>query len=169
MKQNDLVSILFTAGVGLIAGAFLYVAHFSKLIGSDNVPTERTIEKLTIISEAYGGCGSDCPSFQVVADGSYRYQYAPAVGAEKIIKSGTLPLEVQYKVKKSLDAAALIAQSEPEAQTVCNSRQGGVDIKYNITLESSVYNLDSCGTAVNDQSDLWVALSSMWNYFATIQ
>ena len=169
MKQNDTLSILFTAVVGFIAGAFLYVNHFSKLVAPDNVPTETTIDQLTIVSESYGGCGTDCPSFQVLADGSYRYQYAPSAGADKTIKSGTLPLELQYKLKQALNTNALIEQSKPETPADCNSKHGAVDIRYNITLSSTVYNLDSCGTAINDQGDLWVALSSIWNYFTTIQ
>jgi hypothetical protein len=169
MKQNDVVSILFTAVIGLIAGASLYVMHFSKLVAPDTVPTETSIDQLTIVSESYGSCGNDCPSFQVVADGSYRYQYAPSQGAEKVIKSGTLPLELQYKLKQAVTATALTEQSQPEVPADCNSRHGAIDIRYNITLSSAVFGLDSCGTTVDDQSDLWVALSSVWNYFATVQ
>jgi hypothetical protein len=168
MKRQDVWSIIFTFVVGAFGGGYLYVAHFSKIIAPDNVQTQSQASAFVIESEAYGSCGTDCPSFQVQGNGSYRYQYATAAGAEKTIKSGTLPLDVQQVVKKVLETRALVAQSQPANPSACNSKSGGVDIKYAVTIEGAQYNLDSCGTTVDDQSDMWNGLAQIWNYFKTL-
>jgi hypothetical protein len=168
MKRQDVWSIIFTFVVGAFGGGYLYVAHFSKIVAPDNVQSQTQAAEFVIESEAYGGCGSDCPSFQVQGDGSYRYQYATKAGADKTIKSGTLPLEVQRVVKQVLETQSLVAQSQPAKPATCNSNSGGIDIRYGITIAGAQYNLDSCGTAVDDQSDMWNGLAQIWNYFKTV-
>jgi hypothetical protein len=168
MKRQDVWSIIFTFVVGAFGGGYLYVAHFSKIVAPDSVQTQTQAAAFVIESEAYGGCKADCPSFQVQGDGSYRYQYAATVGAQKTIKSGTLPLEVQRVVKQVLETKSLVAQSQPAKPTACNSNSDGIDIRYNITIDGAQYNLDSCGTAIDDKSDMWNGLAQIWNYFKTV-
>lgn len=169
MKRQDVPSILITVVVGFIAGMFLYVTHFGKLINDSAVTTQADVESLSIVGEAYGSCGTDCPSFQVLADGSFRYQYAEVRGGEKIIKSGTLPSQLRRSLKDALEANALEEQSERVEPTGCNSRQNGVDVRYDITLEGEDFLLDSCGTAVDGRGEIWTALSQVWKYFDTVQ
>lgn len=169
MKRNDLINIAVTFVVGLIAGGYLYVTHFSKLLNPDDVETADEISEFQIVSEAYGKCGADCPSFQIARDGSYRYQYAPSAGAEKQFKTGTMPFNVTRNIKKALDTDELVAQSQPNSSTNCNSRNGGVDVRYTITYDGAEYTLDSCGTAVDGNGALWESLSGTWNYFNTIK
>jgi hypothetical protein len=170
MKQQDVLSILFTFVIGFLAGGYLYVAHFSKVVAPDDVPTQAQADTFVIESESYGGCDkAGCPSFQVLGDGSYRYQFAETVGAEKTIKSGTLPLEVQQVVKQVLETQQLVAQSQPIKPTDCNSYSDGIDVRYNITIDGAQYKLDSCGTAVDGESDMWSGLAQIWKYFQTVQ
>ena len=170
MKRQDVLSILFTFVVGALGGGYLYVAHFSKVIAPDTVQTEAQAAVFVIESESYGGCHADCPSFQVLGDGSYRYKYAAQVDAEKTIKSGTLPLEVQRVVRQVLETKELVAQSQVQSlePSDCNSFLDGIDVRYNVTIDGAEYTLDSCGTAIDYQSDLWNGLAQLWNYFKTV-
>ena len=168
MKRQDLLSILITFTVGFMAGGYLYVTHFSKLLNPDSVQTVDAVNELTIIGEAYGSCNEVCPSFQVLKDGSYRYQFTAEVGQEKTIKSGTLPLDVQRAIKGALVEDELVTQSQPITPTDCNSRNNGIDVRYTITLEGAEYSLDSCGTAVDGDGELWNGLAKIWNYFQTV-
>lgn len=169
MKRQDTLSILITFTVGFIAGGYLYVTHFSKILNPDSVETAESASEFTIIGEAYGSCNSVCPSFQVVKDGSYRYQFTAEAGQEKSIKSGTLPLDVQRTVKKVLVEENLVEQSQPVTPTDCNSRNNAIDVRYKISLEGAEYTLDSCGTAVDGEGELWNGLAKIWSYFQTVQ
>ena len=169
MKRQDTLSILITFVVGFVAGGYLYFAHFSKILNPDSVQTAESASAFTIIGEAYGSCGTVCPSFQVVKDGSYRYQFTAEVGQEKTIKSGTLPLDVQRALKKALIEEDLVEQSQPITPADCNSRNNGIDVRYKISLEGAEYTLDSCGTAVLGESELWNGLAKIWNYFQTVE
>jgi hypothetical protein len=169
MKRQDMLSVLITFVVGFVAGGYLYVSHFSKILNPDSVETAQSASEFTIIGEAYGSCGAQCPSFQTVKDGSYRYQFVAVAGQEKNIKSGTLPLEVQRAVKKALVEEDLVEQSQPVTPTDCNSRNDAIDIRYKISLEGAEYTLDSCGTAVDGEGELWNGLAKIWNYFQTVQ
>lgn len=169
MKQQDTLSILITFVVGFVAGGYLYMTHFSKILNPDSVETAESAAEFTIIGEAYGSCNSVCPSFQVVRDGSYRYQFTAEVGQERTIKSGTLPLDVQREVKRAFIEDELVAQSQPIVPTDCNSRNAGIDVRYKITLEGAEYTLDSCGTAIDGEGALWNGLAKIWSYFQTVE
>jgi hypothetical protein len=169
MKKEDVLNILITFVVGFLAGGYLYFAHFSKIVNPDSVDTAESAAEFTIIGEAYGSCNSACPSFQVVQDGSYRYQFVPEIGQERTIKSGTLPLDIQREVKRAFAEDELVAQSQPVTPPDCNSRNGGIDVRYKITLDGAEYTLDSCGTAVDGEGELWNGLAKIWSYFQTVQ
>ena len=169
MKKQELLSILITLGVGFIAGAFLYLNVFTEMIQPDgDLETIEELEEFSITSQAYGGCRTDCPAFRVNADGSYRYQYVPTVGAQPILRSGTLPLRLQSELKRELDSRSLVAQSQSANRTNCASATDGVDIEYRVELTGNLYVLDSCRTAIDGQSDMWRALSALWTYFTQV-
>lgn len=169
MEKKDILSLLITFVVGTICGAFLYTTHFSKIISPVNVATEEATEEFSIIGEAYGSCADVCPAFQLLKDGSYRYQYTAEVGQEKTIKEGTLPIDIQNDVKKALLQNALVKQSQVIEPTDCNSYQSNIDVRYKITFEGAEYKLDSCGTEVDGDGPLWSALSSVWSYFNAVE
>ena len=167
MKRQDVMSILFTALIGFIGGGYLYVTHFSKLIQPDNVQTESQIGSFTIVGESYGSCGVDCPSFQILSDGSYRYQYAQSAGAVKSLKSGTVPLKLQRSVQDALSTDSLIVQSKTLSAPSCD--QNSINYRYKIAFDGAEYLLNSCNTALDGNGDIWNSLVETWNYFETIK
>lgn len=168
MKRQDIITLAFTFFVGICFGIYLYFMGFSGLFTSSTVPSADDSVTLNIIGEAYGGCRSDCPSFLVQADGSYRYLYTPAAGEQQIIRTGTLPFSLTMELSRMLTPAALMAQSEPREPAFCNSYTDGVDVRYRVTRDNVTYELDTCGTAVVTESTSWQALVKIWNYFETI-
>lgn len=169
LPKQEILSILITFTVGFFAGGYLYLNHFTKMISPDDVTDIQEIERLTIVSEAYGGCRDACPAFQVKFDGTYRYRYTPQLGGETLFKEGTLPLDIQRGLKKALNEKDLSKQSKEINAVGCESYADGIDIRYDVTLSSETYQLDSCGTSVDFSSDTWIALAKIWNYFQTIQ
>ncbi len=169
MKREDMINVVVTAVVGFAAGMYLYVGHFSKLINPDDVATEDEVVEFSITSRAYGSCDPNCPTFQVGKDGRYRYLFVPSVGAERQVREGVVPFNIMREVKDSMDTRVLVAQSQVVTPADCNSRNGGVDVAYNITYEGAEYELDSCGTAVDGNGELWNNLAKIWNHFETVQ
>jgi hypothetical protein len=169
MEKDDLLSILITAVIGFVGGGYLYIAHFNKLYAVDTVATQEEQEQFTLVGEAYGSCGTNCPAFQVKNDGGYRYRYYTEVGQPPTLREGTLPLSEQRAIKRALDVNALEEQSESIAAVDCNSTTGGVDIRYMVTYKGAQYKIDSCGTMVDAEGDIWVAFSSIWQYLQSVE
>ncbi len=169
MEKDDVVSILITVIVGFIGGGYLYVAHFTKLYGNDGVETQEEQMEFALQGEAYGSCGTNCPAFQVKNDGSYRYRYYTEANQPPTVREGTLPLSEQRTLRRALDEAELQKQSEVVSPGTCNSATGGIDIKYTIIYKATQYKIDSCGTAVDSEGDIWTAFSIIWQYLQTVE
>ncbi|MCB9815623.1 hypothetical protein H6785_03555 [Candidatus Nomurabacteria bacterium] len=168
MKKQDLVSILITFAFGVFGGGYLYLTGFAPLENKVSLPDVVALSQFVLVSDTYGGCRDNCPSFQVVNDGSYRYLYVPTDGTGQVVRQGTLPSSIQRKLKSVLDPEKLSAQAESIQPTSCNSFSDGVDVVYDITLAGEQYILDSCGTAVDRNSELWLTLRSIWEYLQTL-
>jgi hypothetical protein len=168
MKKQDFISVLVTFLFGLFAGAYLYLTGFApmanELADIEISPTTR----YAVVSEVYGGCRETCPSFQVLSNGTYRYLYTPRAGAEQVVRQGTLPLPIQNKLKASLDVNAILPQTKEVTPLVCNSYTDGIDIEYFITIGEVEYILDSCGTAVDPDGEVWLVLDGIWEYFENL-
>jgi hypothetical protein len=169
MEKDDLVSILITIVIGFIGGGYLYVAHFTKLYKQDEVQTQVEQAQFSLVGEAYGSCGNNCPAFQIKNDGTYRYRYYTEANQPPTVREGTLPLTEQRTIKRALDEGALKEQSDPISVGNCNSATGGVDIKYDVVYKAQQYQINSCGTAVDSEGDLWLAFSAVWQYLQTVE
>jgi hypothetical protein len=166
MKRQDLISILITFAVGMAAGMYYYLAEVATIVTDFSTPTQEIIESsLTIVGEVYGGCRETCPSFRLQGDGSYRYLFTPAVGQDQIIREGEIPSGLKVRIGSALEASALSAQSEEIQPAVCNSYSDGIDVRYEVESGSNRFVLDSCGTAVDAESELWKSLQAIWEYF----
>jgi hypothetical protein len=169
MKRQDVLSILITFTVGFIGGGFLYVTHFAKLVNPDSVQTQEAAMSFSITGEAYGGCDGVCPAFQMLSNGTYRYQFYEEVGGEKEFREGTMPSDVRRSVRAALDTEALTKQSQEIEPSDCNSyNNDGIDVRYDIALDGAEYTLDSCGTAVEGEGEVWNSLAKIWSYFETL-
>ena len=168
MKKQELLSILITFVVGFFAGGFLYLNVFTQMVAQDTVQSVDEQSEFSITSQAYGGCRNDCPAFRVNADGTFRYQYSPSVGAEPVLRSGTLPRSIRRDLERDIRPSEISTQTERVSGQNCSSQADGIDIEYTITLNGAIYTLDSCRTAVDADSDSWQALSSVWTYFTEL-
>lgn len=151
--------------MGVFAGGYLYLTGFAGLAAKLTTPDVEQVSEFVIVGDVYGGCRQTCPSFQVVEDGSYRYLYTPAAGAVQVIREGTLPIELRRQLKDALTHSELARQSQEIQPLLCNSYTDGIDVRYEVTLDGDRYTLDSCGTAVEEESELWSSLGEIWTYY----
>lgn len=154
-----------------MAGGFLYLIHFSKLLAPlSDIPSQSAAEEFVIVSEAYGGCRSMCPSFRLDADGSYRLELYDEESGERTFKEGVIPRDVLRNVQSAFaDDDSLAEQSERINPRECNSYSDGIDVRYTVTLEGEEFTLDSCGTRVDGEGEIWKSLAKIWEYFRTVK
>jgi hypothetical protein len=164
MKKPDILSILLTFFLGVVAGAYLYLAGYAPTMATLEVPGREKAEALVIASDVYGGCRDECPSFQVLGDGSYRYLYSVTYDEPQVIESGSIPSAMRRDLKKNLTPQALAAQSQAITPVVCSSFSDGIDVRYTVTLDRETYVLDTCGTQVDTDSPLWLSIRKIWDY-----
>ncbi|MFT7644772.1 MAG: hypothetical protein ACI9BF_000429 [Candidatus Paceibacteria bacterium] len=168
MKKADLMSILITFLVGAFAGLYLYVTYFAQVLTNIYIPDIGKVSELSIVGEVYGGCRNTCPSFQVTNDGSYRYLYTPEVGQSQLFHQGVLPSKLYRQLLSELVKQTLVEQSKVKNPTNCNSYVDGNDVKYEIIIDREVYILDSCETEADLDSQLWITLHEVWEYYFSL-
>lgn len=167
IKSSDLLSILITFAVGFFSGGYLYLTVMASSSSKASVPDQVAASEFTITSDVYGGCRDACPSFHVNNDGSYRYLFKPVRGEDSVLRQGNLPPQLHKRLRQVLTKSQLEAQSKSVEPLICNSYTDGIDVKYEISLNNKKFLLDSCGTAVVGEGQLWSTLSSVWTYFET--
>ena len=168
MKKQDIISILITFCVGFAAGVYVYVSEFAATITGLAIPDAEKVQEFTLVGELYGNCVGGCPSFQISYDGSYRYFYTPAepLGAGEVLRRGKLPILLNGDLRQAMVVSQLKKQSREIFVNNCVSDNGGIDASYEITIEGNKYVLDSCGTAVDMDGELWNVLIEVWKELA---
>jgi len=167
MKRQDLLNMLFTFVVGIVVGVYVFFAGFAPTTNSIGNVVEDIGDSLEITGEAYGGCDrpGTCPSFNVTDSGEYRYFFTPRGASAQVLREGTLPLDVQRQLKRTLTNPVLRQFSVPTDPIMCDSYVDGIDARYVVELNDERFEVDSCGTAVDGDSAAWESLSGLWYYF----
>lgn len=170
MNRQDKLLLLSTFLVGFTIGVYAYFAGFSAVDRGITDAIDRSTDSLEIVGEAYGGCsrGDFCPSFRIADDGSYRYFYRPSGADEQVLREGTIPVDLMQQLQQSVVITELQVASRPIEPAFCESYVDGIDVAYRITLNETQFTLDSCGTDVDGEGQLWVILSQIWSYFESV-
>lgn len=167
MGKKELTGIIVTAIVGFIFGIYIFWSGFFTTFGGPSLPSQAELDEFTLVSQVYGGCRDQCPSFQILADGSYRYRYTPEIGAEQVIRDGSIPRSLRRELLNAMNEKTLEAQSQTLEPSFCNSYTDGIDVIYRVTYKDIEYEIDTCGTMIDTNSVLWNTLVKTWNYFET--
>ena len=167
MKRQEVFSVFITFLVGFFVGGYFYVTNAASYVAKFTTPSVEQVSDFAVVGEVYGGCRSACPSFRVMNDGSYRYLYTPSAGADQVIREGILPSSLIRELHRALTEEGLKRESRAIEPAFCNSFTDGIDVFYRVTLNSSTYTLDSCGTEVDADGRLWTTLGKIWTYFET--
>lgn len=156
--------MLMTFVSGVFVGVYAFFVGYSPAASTVENSVGELVDNVTIVGEAYGGCDrvNVCPTFRVAADGSYRYFYTPGPGAAEVLREGQLPVILRRNLYSLLEPSILAPASQPTEPALCASYTDGIDVRYTVTRNGERYVLDSCGTAVDGESDLWQTLSRIW-------
>ncbi len=165
MKRQDIWTLMTTFIVGTIAGGYVYVMGFAPQFEQFTGQTAEVYEELVIVGEQYGGEGnSGLPSFQVLGDGSFVYLSEPTATPEQ----GTVPRALLNELGRVTESEILFTNSQLVVVDECASFDEGIEYRYEITQDSVIYDLDTCGTDFTNEN-LREALDKLWKYFRTLE
>ena len=170
IQLQEKILLVTTFLIGAVAGWYLYITAFAPQFDNLVGQTESVYEDLVVIGEQFGGSSATAaPSFQILKDGSFNYVTYSAITGEASHKEGVVPRTLWTAVKKDLGRAKLEVLAKPVPDVTCVPNAAGMNYRYDITLNSVVYNLDSCTTALSHDSAALATLDKLWSYFETVE
>lgn len=168
-SKQEIVFLVVTFIVGICAGSYLYVIGFAPQFEDMTGQTEEVYEDFVIEGTQYGQTETvaSLPSFQILADGAYRYLPAGAMENDIDAIEGNLPRSLLKELRSVATVDALSRMAETVETISCVSDAGGIDYNYNITINSENYEIDTCTTKLSIDSDVAETLDKVWKYFET--
>jgi hypothetical protein len=172
LKKQDKLTVLSAFLIGIIAGSYLYLVGYAPEWGaSQGVATEEEASDFVVIGEMYGGDRAGIsPSFQIEADGSYRYlpfSDNPEVPSPAV--EGAIPRTLLRDLKTTLTDEVLVEAAKPVTKETCAQMVDGIDYRYIVVKDGVEYELDTCATNFSDDTEAGKALSGVWEYFGDAQ
>lgn len=158
MKPDETILLFLTFVTGVFAGAAFYLMVYGP---ANNASPVAERPRFSIVGEMYGGCEFSqigCDSFRYTADGSYQY----VSKGERF--SGELPTQLQTKIDALMTSNQIAALAEPASGKQCASQIDGIDFRYDVSLETGRYRLDTCETLLERQSPQQQLFAEAWSY-----
>lgn len=172
MKKQDKLTLLSAFLIGMIAGSYLYLVGYAPEFQSgQGVDTQNEEEEFMVVGEVYGGMRAGIPpTFQILADGSYRYvKFSDNVEVPGEVLEGNLPKDMFRSLKNSTSLEVLEDAAREIQPEMCAQMVDGLDYKYTIVKEGEEYDLNTCGTNISIDEGLGAELADLWDYFANLE
>lgn len=171
MKTQDIISILITFAIGVVAGVYLYIIGFSALFPWLETSDNEQYAGLVIQGESYGECDTQavCMEFQVLSNGQYRALLdIDSKGKTNAVKEGRLPRPLLRTLLTELNTAALEESIQTLPVMECKYGVAGTNYRFAITRDTVTYRLDTCSTDIDYDGPLWASLRDLWNHLISI-
>lgn len=169
MDITDWFSFGLAFVTGIFIGMFMYVTVFKPTYIPDDLGrTEDQAFEFSIVGKSYGGFvpnGYIHPSFRLLGNGEYTY--LPGGSGSDALEpvKGYIPGSLERSINAEISRDNLLDKATPTEKN-CRSYSDGSDYKYQITLEGTVYQLDTCRTSLSYDDTLSVLLDEVWNYLS---
>ena len=168
METSDWFLFILTFVTGAFIGMFIYVTSFKPTYVPEDVNSdEDKAYEFSITGKTYGGLIAPeyiRPSFRLLGNGQYTYIRGGTGDNALEPEEGKLPRTIMNEINSEVTASQLAAASAPAEKDFCENYVDGTDYRYQITLDGTVYQLDTCFTDLTYESDLAAALEAVWQY-----
>ena len=160
MKIGDWLVVLLTFITGVAAGSFVYLIGLREFDIDPIKPS--LISEFEIVVTNYGGCtrSGGCSSYRILSDGSYVF-----IAGDGVTSGGVITDDQLSSLKQTLFATDLEVQSVAYEPDFCESWVDGVDTTYSITRDGIQFEIDTCKTTADVDSDLLELLDWLWVQF----
>ncbi len=168
LKKQDKLTVLSAFLIGIIGGSYLYLVGYAPEFQSgQGVETEEEATEFVVIGEMYGGMRAGTPpSFQIETDGSYRYlPFSDNSEVPSPAVEGAIPRTLLRDLKDMLTDDVLIEGAKPETKEMCAQMVDGIDYRYIVVKDGVEYELDTCTTNLEAESEVGQKLGALWEYF----
>ncbi len=168
LKKQDKLTVLSAFLIGIIGGSYLYLVGYAPEFQSgQGVETEEEATEFVVIGEMYGGMRAGTPpSFQIETDGSYRYlPFSDNSEVPSPAVEGAIPRTLLRDLKDMLTDDVLIEGAKPETKEMCAQMVDGIDYRYIVVKDGVEYELDTCTTNLEAESEVGQKLGVLWEYF----
>lgn len=162
MTHQDKISILITFVFGAIVGSYLYFAGYASTFALPEAETSEIYADLVITADSYGKCEEDksCFAFQIISDGSYRAIF-DATG-EKVVREASISSALRRELEATLLPFDLALNSTVLNESLCPAINDNVNFRFNISVATSTYIMDTCTTDINYDGAVWSVLRKAW-------
>lgn len=165
MKRDDFMLLALTFLTGVAIGMYVYIAAFKPNYAPEKLSdTEAEAGEWSLVARRYGGdsmFGYVDPTFRVLADGTYTYIPGGPESVAAESRSGKLSKGTMRQLRAYDDA--LLNHSHTALRNDCASYVDGYDYDYRFTKSNIVFDLDTCRTALGDNTPLSRLLASVWD------
>lgn len=173
IKNQDKVLLASAFVAGLVAGSYLYLTGYIPQFVKHGDRLQQPAQTFTIEGDSYGGMRSGIPpSFQILADGSYRYIPFTELDATSTInnvRQGTLPTDIMRNLEQALVPTDLTLAARAVTKEYCASMVDGIDYRYTVTVSGAEFKLDTCLTNIEPDTPLEQSLRAVWDYLFTLE
>lgn len=158
-----LLSLTFLTGVAI--GMYIYIGVFKPMYAPETLSdTESEASQWSVVSRKRDGAnvaGYSEPTFRLLGDGSYTYLPGSEEGTMVEAKEGKLSRSLLRELRTYDDT--LHDYSFTVSRAGCASEVGGYDYEYRFTKNTLTYNLDTCYTALGDDTPFAILLTKVWD------
>lgn len=168
MNGSDWMFFILTFLTGFVIGLFLYITAFKPTYVPEDFADLDKASEFSVIGSVYGGLrGPEFtrPSFRVISDQTYQYRPGGETGAATVAE-GRMVSSLFDALRTAADEDDVAYFSESVARANCASDRGGYDYHYTITIDGTVYELDTCQTNLEPDDELALVLDDVWTYVA---
>ena len=167
MTFQDKVSIIITFVFGAMVGSYLYFAGYATTFTLPEAETSEVYADLVITADSYGKCeeANTCFAFQIIGDGSYRAIF-DATG-ERLVKEANITSVLNRELKATLLPAELTLDSSLLVEPLCTEVINDTYFRYNISVDSTTYTIDTCTTNIRYDGPVWTVLIKAWVELST--
>jgi len=160
--HQDKISIIITFVFGIVVGSYLYFAGFAKTFSLPKAETSVVYDDLVITADSYGKCEEEgtCFAFQIISDGSYRAIF-DATG-ERVVKEAKISSTLNRDLKATLLPEDLILNATLLVDPLCSEVVNDTYFRFDISLDSTTYTLDTCTTDIRYEEPVWTVLRKAW-------
>lgn len=165
MKRDDYMLLALTFLTGVAIGMYVYIAAFKPTYAPEKLSgDEIEAADWSLVARRYGGDlmpGYTDSTFRVLGDGTYTYIPGGTDGLLTEQKQGKLSGSLMKKLRSYDDS--LLQYSMTASRNDCSSYYDGYDYDYRFTKNNIVFDLDTCRTALGENTPLSLLLAEVWD------